>query len=255
MGKIISLSDHQQIFRVRAPRRGRIVTEVRELVIRDQARDLLARVWRALKDRHNKPPSQILPVEPRWFLEVFSDWTFEEPPTIGSSKTSGREIAGALDRVKKKIEVASNLPPSVRRFTGAHELGHLVLHPRLQSLRESPLDDDLRGHSNSPAEREANIFAAEYLMPRRLLRDHFQKRFGGIIDRASITEDDAFFWTTGNFRASQLRVMDPVELAKILARVSDSFTAINYRSFTDVFGVSDTAMAIQMVDTGLVLLD
>jgi len=58
-----------------------------------------------------------------------------------------------------------------RRFTAAHELGHLLLHRRILtpnmcfncSMRPIRLDDDDR------REREANAFAAEFLMPRRLV--------------------------------------------------------------------------------------
>lgn len=55
-----------------------------------------------------------------------------------------------------------------RRFTAAHELGHLFLHHRVLpantylSCTIRLDDDDLR-------ERQANAFAAEFLMPRRLV--------------------------------------------------------------------------------------
>lgn len=53
-----------------------------------------------------------------------------------------------------------------RRFALAHELGHVV-------LRHDPI---LPGLRNDPRERQANAFAAEFLMPEDLLRQEFLDR-------------------------------------------------------------------------------
>jgi len=49
------------------------------------------------------------------------------------------------------------------RFTAAHELGHWVLHTRIQLARAAP-EDNVKWFSRS--EPQANQFAAEFLMPR-----------------------------------------------------------------------------------------
>lgn len=54
-----------------------------------------------------------------------------------------------------------------RRFAGAHELGHWLLHPNLdQTHVDTP--EQLRDYKKSQVELEANTFAAELLMPRKL---------------------------------------------------------------------------------------
>lgn len=47
-------------------------------------------------------------------------------------------------------------------FTIAHELGHYVLHSRLGAVKLKANRDD----SKNLAERESNLFAAEFLMPK-----------------------------------------------------------------------------------------
>jgi hypothetical protein len=59
-----------------------------------------------------------------------------------------------------------------RRFTLAHELGHLVLgNPEVLDLARETL-----GVESLDVERMCNYFAAELLMPRRWLRDQYQDR-------------------------------------------------------------------------------
>jgi Zn-dependent peptidase ImmA (M78 family) len=66
-----------------------------------------------------------------------------------------------------------------RRFTIAHELGHLLLHTGrdiyVNGCAESGLKVSLRDENSSAGtdveEKEANLFAAELLMPTRFLHD------------------------------------------------------------------------------------
>ena len=64
--------------------------------------------------------------------------------------------------------------PNRQRFTLAHELGHLLLHPR-ELQRQVHLDkgslnrDTLSSQGTDRYERAANAFASELLMPARFL--------------------------------------------------------------------------------------
>lgn len=55
-----------------------------------------------------------------------------------------------------------------RRFTAAHELGHLFLHCRILTSNTC-FDCRIRFDDDDLRERQANAFAAEFLMPRRLV--------------------------------------------------------------------------------------
>lgn len=66
-----------------------------------------------------------------------------------------------------EIHIAPNEPSYRQRFTIAHELGHLSLgHGSMQREKKS-----YSIHNYKPMERDANVFAAALLMPRRLVWD------------------------------------------------------------------------------------
>jgi len=74
-----------------------------------------------------------------------------------------------------KLYVNANEPPNRRRFTVAHELGHWRLHK--EELQTNPERSILFriaiGQLNKdPIEREANIFAANLLVPLDMLRKY-----------------------------------------------------------------------------------
>lgn len=58
-----------------------------------------------------------------------------------------------------------------RRWTIAHELGHLRLH-RNQNQLQLVTDVAIEDHYDQGVEREANVFASEFLMPRKLWSRH-----------------------------------------------------------------------------------
>ena len=81
-------------------------------------------------------------------------------------------VAGFISLHDGLIVVNQDDPPNRRKFTLAHELGHLVLH------RDALLNDKNRsilyrmpiGQTNTdPLEREANCFAANILVPDEFL--------------------------------------------------------------------------------------
>lgn len=77
--------------------------------------------------------------------------------------TAPDAIKGFMIRVKKisAITVNSDMPPVLQKIIIAHELGHAVLHKDsgVFSFNEVGLFDD-----SSRYEKEANLFAAEYLL-------------------------------------------------------------------------------------------
>jgi Zn-dependent peptidase ImmA (M78 family) len=68
-----------------------------------------------------------------------------------------------------KVRIDESIPEAGRkRFVAAHELGHFELHYSKTALLFSCTAEyfDLWRHTNPAAEREANVFAAEFLMPK-----------------------------------------------------------------------------------------
>jgi len=94
------------------------------------------------------------------------------------------ELSGFLlrdvDRFKALIGVNKNHPPSRQRFTIAHELGHLLLHEGEPLHVDRGMKVNLRDGTSSQGtiieEKEANLFAAELLMPAHFIRKDLQEK-------------------------------------------------------------------------------
>jgi Zn-dependent peptidase ImmA (M78 family) len=88
------------------------------------------------------------------------------------------DLSGFLyrDRQEKTaaIGVNSTHPTSRQRFTLGHELGHYLLHDRDGIHVDRRFNIKLRNAKSSQGtddeEKEANLFAAELLMPERMLK-------------------------------------------------------------------------------------
>lgn len=83
---------------------------------------------------------------------------------IVCSKTPYKKLKGLFVRINdfKFVDINDNLPEYQQKSVCAHELGHALLHAEQNGLVPM-LDYDICGKSK--LEYEANIFAAELLMP------------------------------------------------------------------------------------------
>ena len=107
------------------------------------------------------------------------------------------ELAGMLirddDSTGAVIGVNSLHHPNRRRFTIAHECGHLRLHEGQRAyVDRSPLKvnlrDDVSSQATDPEEIEANRFAAELLMPYRMIREDLSTMALDIEDEEALRE-------------------------------------------------------------------
>jgi len=222
-----------------------------------RARDLVIRHWQRVQRQAGRPLSaiEILPINPKMIAIEGLGLSFDEPEEIGFVEFGGRlkvQIAGMIERPLKKITVVRRLKQEVWRFTVAHEIGHYVLHSNLSSLRDGPTRDaQIKSARRTPIEKEADLFAAELLMPNKALRQLFSRLFGPAVSVTAIDDGIAFGLTEGRLSASQITAPDPLERAKVVAR-NQSLTSNLIRSLIEIFGVSPTAMGIQLLRLGLV---
>jgi Zn-dependent peptidase ImmA (M78 family) len=109
-------------------------------------------------------------------------------------------VAGLLYPAERRILLNANDIPARRRFTLAHELGHWVC--QCLEGREAPVfcrtEDISTAGAERALEREANVFAAELLMPESEVRRSFQ---GSLADIAAAfgVSPDAMSWRLYNF--------------------------------------------------------
>ena len=113
-----------------------------------------------------------LPITPSKVCEHLSDSSFTvsyQELKMRSEKFCGISIGNANGA---EILVNSNITtPGRKNFTGAHEIGHVILH--IQTGQQSEFqctNNDIYGQGkNVDFEREANQFASSLLMPKSLI--------------------------------------------------------------------------------------
>ena len=175
---------------------------------------------------------------------------------LGTPYTWRRGVfAGMLDRRDRVVAVSRKCPrgkaysEEEMRFTGGHELGHLVLHADVTQHRDRPID--LQGE-RPPLEREADQFAASYLMPKGWVARSVERRFRCRWYKDRIKVDEDLLWWLD--RADQDRFLqseDDWELEKAIA-VCTNVGERAFVSMKDYFRVSVTAMAWRLRELRLV---
>lgn len=93
---------------------------------------------------------------------------------IRISRAPHKNFSGMLIRKDGRALIGvNNSEAEVRqRFTIAHELGHFFLHPNQDAFVD--YRDNKNGIMRTPREKQANMFAAALLMPRKLLSKDFK---------------------------------------------------------------------------------
>jgi len=207
-------------------------------------------------------PLGLLPIKPDLVLKEFLALKLEEPyeiiPELDRDPLASSQIGGILDRELNLVVVAKSLTLESRRYTILHEAGHYVLHPEFVYHRDVPLigseRTELRGRPRE--EVEADIFAAEVLMPKRLVIDLFFARYGGAVSPDEIDEDLVFKLSLGIGRRLSIDVLLFGTGRANARRERSRIFAIDTHagvSFTQLFLVSREAMAIRLEELGLVL--
>ena len=86
------------------------------------------------------------------------------------------ECSGLLVPAERRVVLRAGEPAARQRFTLAHELGHWVC--QVKEGHDAPVycrAVDLAPGADRALEREANVFAAELLMPEPAMREQFAR--------------------------------------------------------------------------------
>lgn len=89
---------------------------------------------------------------------------------FGFKKTFGLSVAAAENGPAIIVNSESGITIERQIFTVAHELGHLILHPDSYSIND-------RGE-NIDQEKEANLFAGNFLLPDEALKKEWEEASG-----------------------------------------------------------------------------
>lgn len=158
------------------------------------------------------------------------------------------EVAGIMDRDNAEVRISRRFVPAMRNFTAAHELAHAVLHEGSGLHRDRAPDGSPTG-PREPREAEADIFASLFLLPAKLVRAEFAKRF--LAERFELTEETAFALSSQSLRQLHAKCRSRRDLARLLAD-AHQFNSRHFGSLAERFGVSVLVMAIRIEELNLV---
>jgi hypothetical protein len=213
-----------------------------------EARRLLADIEKSAKKLWpNTQPARLHMCDPEAACRLLG-LQFLPDSHLGSY--GGTATAGMLDRRNMAVLLASSTRYGfeAQRFTAAHEVGHFVLHPDEVLFRDRSLSD--HGKERPPKEREADYFAACFLMPPKLLGEAFRVRFQG---RQPLTNTGAVCFNLSARNAAYLEGLPPrsMEFAVAVGR-AESFNGQRFTSLAHLFNVSPQAMALRLLELELV---
>lgn len=159
------------------------------------------------------------------------------------------EVAGYINKSNRYAAVSKQFPPVVQRFTAAHELGHAVLHKANTQFRDRGLDGSMVRERRSQVEYEADRFAAYFLMPESVMREVFS----GLFRSEQFVVSNASAFALGAQNSGQLLRECPTirDLSLRLAKTR-MFASRPVRSISEIFGVSNAAMAIRIEELELI---
>ncbi len=236
----------------------------RVLSIRGKARETLVDLYGRRQEIWLDPPSPLDMIEPSIIARLWG-LDYQEPEEIYFGDDSHPDeklpsrIAGFMDPLTKRIAVARSLSLGVRRFTAAHELAHYDLHANEQQVlfRDLPVSGAERSFRNRPIiEKEADAYAAELLMPEKLLCKEFHWYFGTESLAGTKPSKDLTEWLTiGTGRKVTIPSLEAGGtryLALLLAVSLPWHGKEPCLRLHKLFRVSKPAMAIQLEILGLV---
>jgi formiminotetrahydrofolate cyclodeaminase len=235
---------------------GNFKFDVRDSYSDDQilevARKLQNRLWRNRAKLWKDPPKEPLATfEPEKALRLLG-YSCAIDDTLGSFQSpSGRfEVAGLFEANVGRVRLSRQFPNDEILFTAAHELGHAVLHPRMDGAHRDRPKSGV-AVSKEPREREADKFATFFLMPPNLTKERFAASFG----TAPLTLDDDTAFNMGGYRLEEARAKFPRlrDLTRHLAGLN-RYAGRQLVPLATQFRVSKEALAIRLEELGLVAL-
>ena len=224
-------------------------TKVSHSDIENLARRIQNALWKH-KDLiwTTKSPNNLLAVlRPEKVIELLK-YAFHKVETLGVNERN-EEIGGIINNNDFTIRVSGMYKPDVINFTTAHELGHALLHDKLELHRDLPLDGSGAERNRLIEEIQADKFAAVFLMPRKAVIQLFQEMFQ--TNQFTINEQTAYLLINNSTYELRKRVKTKRDLSRMIAKC-EYYNLRPFSSLSNIFQVSVEAMAIRLEELGLV---
>lgn len=217
--------------------------------IEDEARVLLMEMW----DRQCSlwPGQKVTPVDvcDPWVAAQHLGYEVQEGCVDSPGTRSGFQLGGFLNRSAKLIGLSDKQLPRTKRFTLAHELGHVLLHPGIHHHRELPLHGITEPRVPVELkERQANEFAGRFLVPTKQLTRAFQASFG--VERLTLTDNVAFDLLGRSYTSLMNSPYESLHFERVVAQAVH-YGCRQFQALHDLFQVSPTTLAIRLRQAGL----
>lgn len=213
------------------------------------ARDLQIDTYKYFKRKGPIRDHPLMLLRPELAAEVVG-LDYISLPEIPSDQF-GWEVAGLLDLPDQRMYIADKFDYKTKRFTAAHEFGHALLHPHLANgmqHRDRPIFE-MTTQRRSPMEQEADMFAAAFLAPARMVIEEFEKRFGPTPMR--LTEKVAFQLGGRSVSDFYIETSGGLRLPTAFA-TRKHWEGRTFHSLVDHFQLSPSAMAIRLRELKLI---
>jgi len=232
---------------------GSAMTNYRVSEIVEDASELLDRVWSARKQvwgRDDVGLQQFLLEAPQAIISH----CFGMKLVPFQSDPAFPRMAGYVDFSAQTIGVRRDMRKEIQRFTLGHEIGHGRYHSKLQlCFRDLPLTGgELASKDRPETEIVADRFSAELLMPRGHVLDFIRIAWG--TERLERDQLLAGALTAGCARlVTKAEIQGSLERCLLLVASCEGSPRSGPKpSIAQWFGVSPTAMAIQLKELGVV---
>lgn len=218
--------------------------------IEENVRELHMELW----DRQCAlwPGENVVPLDicDPWMAAKYLGFEVQEGWLDSAGSQAGRyQLGGFLDRPAKLIGISDQQKPRTQRFTLAHEIGHVRLHPGMHHHRELPLQGLTEPHEPAhPRERQANHFAGCFLVPKKQLHRAFVTSFG--IEQLTLTDEVAYQLRGAGFMSLMNLPYESLVFERVVAQAV-RFRGRQFGALNDLFQVSPTTMAIRLRQVGL----
>lgn len=176
------------------------------------------------------------------------DYALEMEESLGRIDTV-TEIGGICNNSTCTISISTMFEPERINFTGAHELGHALLHTDEVLHRDISLAEVSHEKNRPLKERQADIFSANFLMPQKTITKLFKERFKS----EKLLIDDYSAFNLNYFTVDEL--IDDLKTTRSFSRKIASTKFFGDKVFDSLakrFNVSTEAMAIRLEEIGLV---
>lgn len=218
--------------------------------IENLARTIQNKLWehRELIWKKGAPEEPLEVLRPEKVIDLLK-YAFHEVETLGLNEHN-EEIAGIINNEDFTVRISKKYNSDIVNFTTAHELGHALLHDKLELHRDLPLDGSVSENLRPIEEMQADRFAAAFLMPQKSVNQLFLDLFG--VERFTINESTAYFLGYRSVSELRKKAKNKRALSRLIAKCKYYKFRVFQSSLSEIFGVSVEAMAIRLEQLDLV---